>query len=133
MKLSLSANVATALVAALLSGCAMSDDIGPDDGRSFSVSDRSYAEVWEAGVLTVGSIGEIASANRETGEIRGFAGASAWSWGNSLGVFISPPSDGARDFTVSVVGIRMNRVQISGSDYTGTMEAMMQARLDRVK
>ena len=126
---------ATLLVALTIatSGCAFSDTIRPNEGQSFEVVDRSYSEVWNAGVLTVGAIGEITSTNRAAGEIRGFKGASVWSWGNALGVFINPPSDDARNFRVSVVGIKTVRGQLAGSDYTGTMMAMMQAHLDAAR
>lgn len=126
-------SVIACALAAVVSGCALSNTIQPDDGRSFQVTDRSYSEVWNAGILTVGSVGEISAMNRSIGEIRGFRGAGAWTSGNALGVFISPPSDKARDFAVSVVGIKTARGQITGSDYTDTMIAMMKARLEETK
>jgi hypothetical protein len=115
----------------VLGGCVTSDSIRPQDGRSFQVTDRSYQQVWNAGILTVGSLGSIESQDRSRGEIRGFREASAWSNGNALGVFINPPNDAARSFTVSVVGAKFSTLQITGTDFAATMESMMKARLEQ--
>lgn len=112
-----------------LSSCSSPSTIQPGDGKSFIVTDRSYSEVWEASVLTIGSIGAIESYDRERGEIRGFSPIAGFSWGNSIGVFIYPPIENSRNFTVSVVGVRSNQVQITGTDYTRTMEVMLKSKL----
>ena len=110
--------------------CASSGNITPMDGTTFKVTDRSYEQVWSAAVLTVTSLGSIKSMNRDKGEIRGFReGNGAWDFGNALGVFIDPNSDGARSFAVAVVGTQCDLLQLTGTDYTMRMKSTMLAHL----
>ena len=110
--------------------CASSSSLRSSDGRSFHVQNRSYSQVWNAAVLTVASVGAIESENRRNGEVRGHRGASGFSWGDAVAVFIDPPSETAGDFTVTVVSEHILQVQISGQDFESTMIATMKAHLD---
>ena len=114
----------------IVSGCASSSSISPRDGTSFQVRDRSYAEVWKAAILTVSSVGAIESQNRSRGEVRGHRGATAWSWGEAIGVFIDPADEDARNFTVTAVSEHIAQGQITGQDFTYSMIATLKAHLD---
>ncbi|SRR5260370_30138154 len=125
------APAAALLVASLiLAGCASSGTLRPQQGLSFRVADHSYSEVWNAAVLTVASVGAIESENRARGEVRGFRGASAFSWGDAVAVFIDPPDPTARNFMVTVASEHALIGQLSGQDFTLTMVATMKAHLD---
>lgn len=114
----------------VVSACASSSSIRPSDGRAFRVQNRSYSQVWNAAILTIASVGAIESQSRRYGEVRGHRGASAWSWGEAIAVFIVPPSEAARDFTVTVVSEHIMQTQISGQDFGSTMISTMKAHLD---
>ncbi len=114
----------------VVTACASSSSITPSDGRSFRVKDRSYSQVWKAAILTVASEGAIESQNRHRGEVRGQKGASYFSWGEALAVFIDPPSETVRNFTVTVVSVHASRGQLTGQDFESTMVATMKAHLD---
>jgi len=112
-----------------LISCASSASVNKESGRSFIVNDRSYSEDWNAAILTVSSVGAIESENKFLGEVRGLRGASAWSWGDAIAVFIDPPQNDARRFTVTVVSEHIMQTQISGQDFKGSMIATMKAHL----
>jgi hypothetical protein len=111
-------------------GCATSSSVRPSDGQSFRIQDKSYSEVWNAAVLTVSSIGAIESQYRHLGEVRGHRGASIWSWGEAVAVFISPPNEDSRNFVVTVVSEHIVQTQLTGQDFESTMIATMKAHLD---
>lgn len=112
-----------------LGACAFSGDITPDDGVTFMVENKTYDQIWSAGILTVAARGSIQHVDKEAGEIRGFESASAHSNGNALGVFIYPPDPNATTFRVSTVGVKFSKVQITGTDFSETMRFQMQAHL----
>ena len=120
----------TFALALAVAACASSSSLRHSDGRSFRVQSRSYSQVWNAAILTVASVGAIESQSRRYGEVRGHRGASAWSWGEAIAVFIDPPSNAARDFTVTVVSEHIMQTQLSGQDFESTMIATMKAHLD---
>ena len=120
----------TILIVLGLSACATSSSISKSDGKSFQVHDRSYGDVWNAAILTVASVGAIESQDRYRGEVRGHKGASAWSWGDAVGVFIEPSEESARNFTVTVVSEHVAQGQITGQDFKDTMIEVMKAQLD---
>jgi hypothetical protein len=117
------------LVSLFAYGCASSQSIKPEDGTSFVITDRSYAEVWNAAKQSVDSLGAIVSLNREKGEIRGRHGISAFSWGEAIGVFINPADERSREFKVSVVSEHVVQGNIFGPDFKKTIIAKMRAQL----
>ena len=64
------------------------------------------------------------------GEVRGHRGATAWSWGEAIGVFIDPADEDARNFTVTAVSEHIAQGQITGQDFTYSMIATLKAHLD---
>ena len=122
--------VVTVALALAVAACASSSSIRSSDGQYFLVHDRSYSQVWNAAILTVASIGAIESENRQLGEVRGHRGASVWSWGEAVAVFIDPPTEDTRDFRVTVVSEHIMQTQLTGQDFESTMIATMKAHLD---
>lgn len=120
----------TLLLCVALMGCVSSHSITAADGTSFQVKDRAYKDVYNAAILTVASIGEITAQNRQKGEVRGLKGVTEFSAGEALGVFINPPKESVRNFTVTVVSKHVVTTQLTGTDFTSTMIAAMKARLD---
>ena len=114
----------------LLASCSSSAGLSRRNGVSFRVADRAYSQVWNAGVLTIASIGAIESEDRSRGEVRGLRGASAFSWGDAVAIFIDPPDPNARNFVVTVASQHVFTPQVSGQDFRLTMIASMKAHLD---
>ena len=50
--------------------------------------------------------------------------------GDPVGVFIEPPEESARNFTVTVVSEHAVQTQLTGQDFKDTMIAVMKAHLN---
>ena len=118
------------LVCVMLMGCVSSHSITAADGTSFQVKDRAYKDVYNAAILTVASVGEITAQNRKKGEVRGLKGVTGFSWGEAIAVFISPPNESARNFTVTVVSEHVMQTQLTGTNFGPSMIAAVKARLN---
>ena len=114
----------------LISACSSPLSISPGDGISFRVLDRSYSQVWNAATRTVAYFGNIESEDRLKGEVRGLKGTTGWSWGDAIAIFIDPPDPEARNFIVSAVSEHVLVTQLTGRDFSHSMESAMKSRLD---
>jgi hypothetical protein len=105
------------LVAVLqLTGCASIDTIRPGsgDGSKFTVYRRSYDEIWNAAVSVAGQRLTLVETDKHTGMIK--AEALDTTFGEALGIFISPPRAGEKKYLVEVLSLLKNRPQIPGKD-----------------
>jgi len=114
----------------LLVACVTASSIDSKNGKSFSVHNRSYSEVWNAAIKTITSIGAIDSHDRNHGEVRGFKEASAFSWGEAIAIFIEPANENVKNFTVTVVSEHTLQGQVTGRNYEETMITAMKAYLN---
>lgn len=105
------------LVAVLqLTGCASIDTIRPGsgEGSKFTVYRRSYDEIWNAAVSVAGQRLTLVETDKHTGMIK--AEALDTTFGEALGIFISPPRAGEKKYLVEVLSLLKNRPQIPGQD-----------------
>lgn len=121
----------TCLVVALsISGCATVDTLQPGTGGStFEVRDKNYDEIWKAVVTTASRSLTIVESSKETGTLRAEKGAGMATWGEVVGIFIRPTSNGAPVYTVEVQSLKRSRLQITGQDWTTTMISGIKAEL----
>jgi hypothetical protein len=94
-----------------------------------SVHDRTYSEVWEAGVLTTQQHLTIADTNRLSGVIRASSGAGLFSWGEVVAVFIKPVASEANFHTVEVVSRTSSSMALFGTDWEPRILAELKAHL----
>ena len=131
MRRSLS-SVALSLLATvvLLVGCASTGDLRRGaGGSSFQVSGKSYDEVWNTAVEVVGRSLTIVESDKMAGTLKAEARAGAATWGEVVGVFISPLTPAAASYTVEVQSLKRMRTQVTGQDWEPAIVAGMKARL----
>jgi hypothetical protein len=104
------------LTALLLAGCTGIETVRPDtgDGSKFAVYRRSYDEIWDAAVSIAGQHLTLVEADKSTGTIK--AEDLDGTFGEMLGIFVSPPHDGEKRYIVEVLSLLKNRPQIPGKD-----------------
>ena len=119
-------------VALSISGCATIDTLQPGTGGStFEVRGKSYDEIWRAVVRTASRSLTIVESNKETGTLRAEKGVGMATWGEVVGIFVHPTSNGTPVYTVEVQSLKRSRVQITGQDWTSTMISGIKAELDQ--
>lgn len=120
------------LVLASTSGCATIDTLQPGTGgSSFEIHGKSYDEIWKAVVRTASRSLTVVESNKETGTLRAEKGVGMATWGEVVGVFVRPTSNGAPVYTIEVQSLKRSRVQLTGQDWTSTMIAGVKAELDQ--
>jgi hypothetical protein len=104
------------LIVMQLTGCTGIDAVRPDtgDGSKFAVYRRSYDEIWNAAVSVAGERLTLVETDKHTGTIK--AEDLDGTFGEVLGIFISPPHDGQRRHIVEVLSLLKHRPQIPGKD-----------------
>jgi hypothetical protein len=118
------------LIAVLqMAGCTRIDSVRPDtgEGSKFTVYRRSYDEVWNAALSVAGQRLTFVDTDRATGTIK--AEALDSTFGEVLGIFISPPRDGQKRYVVEVLSLLKNRPQIPGKDSEPQVINEIKARL----
>lgn len=120
------------LVALSISGCATINTLQPGAGGStFEVRGKSYDNIWKAVVTTASRSLTVVESNKGSGILRAEKGAGIATWGEVVGIFIRPTSNGASVYTVEVQSLKRSRLQITGQDWTATMIAGIKAELDQ--
>jgi hypothetical protein len=118
------------LIAVLqLTGCTGIDNVRPatGEGSKFAVYRRSYDEVWNAAVSVAGQRLTLVETDKRTGTIK--AEALDGTFGEVLGIFISPPRDGEKRYIVEVLSLLKNRPQIPGKDAEPQVIAEIKSKL----
>lgn len=119
-------------VALSISGCATTDTLQAGTGGStFEIRGKSYDEIWKAAVRTASRSLTIVESNKETGTLKAEKGAGMATWGEVVGIFVRPTTNGAPAYTVEVQSMKRSRGQITGQDWTPTMISGIKAELDQ--
>jgi hypothetical protein len=110
-------------------GCVSPQSVGPEQGETFTIEDRSYTEVWNAAVQAVASVADIKSMDKAKGEVRGLRSPSTWRGAEAIAVFISPTDDASWHFQVSVVSEHVLKTELAGKDFKETIMGLMREQL----
>jgi hypothetical protein len=122
----------TIVVAFLLfcMGCATVDSLQRGaGGETFLVQNKSYDEIWRAAILAVGKQLTIVESDKSSGTIKAERAISVATWGELVGVFITPEGGDPHTFQVEVESLRRDQVQITGQDWTLTIVEGIKAEL----
>jgi hypothetical protein len=113
-----------------LTACAGIDTVRPGsgEGSKFTVYRRGYDEIWNAAVSVAGQRLTLVETDKGTGMIK--AEALDSTFGEALGIFISPPRDGEKRYVVEVVSLLKNRPQIPGKDAEPQIIGEIKTKLD---
>jgi hypothetical protein len=119
------------LIAVLqVTGCAGIDTVrsGTGEGTKFTVYRRSYDEIWNAALSVAGQRLTLVESDKRSGTIK--AEAMDSTFGEMLGIFISPPRDGEKRYVVEVLSLLKNRPQIPGHDAEPQVIGAIKTKLD---
>jgi hypothetical protein len=119
----------TVVLSAAIYGCVNPQSVGPEQGETFTIEDRSYTEVWNAAVQAVASVADIKTMDKARGEVRALRSPSTWRGAEAIAVFISPTNDTSRSFQVSVVSEHVLKTELAGKDFKDTIMGLMRAQL----
>ena len=95
---------------------------------SFTVEGKSYDQVYDAAFSVMSSKFAIESADKNTGIIKASNSMSAFSWGEIIGVSITPPKN-ASSYIVRVKSLKKAKTQITGEDHTKDVMANIKNKL----
>lgn len=125
--------ICISLIALSLIGCATTDTLqaGKSDSAKFTVEGKTYDQVWKASIKTVGSQLSIVQKSKENGIIKAEKGVGVTTWGEVVGVFISPANKPAEKYTVEVQSYKRSRIQLTGQDWTQTIVSGIENELDQ--
>jgi len=113
-----------------ISGCATIDTLqAGTGGSSFEVRGKTYDEIWKAVVITAGRSLTVVESNKQSGTLKAEKGGSLFTWGEVVGIFVRPTSNGAPVYTIEVQSLKRARGQLTGQDWTETMISGVKAEL----
>lgn len=123
----------SALALMILSGCATTDTLKPGNSGStkFSVTGKTYDQVWKASVKAMSNNLTIVEKSKEQGYIKSEKGVGMATWGEVVGVFITPPNKEAEKYLIEVQSYKRSRLQITGQDWTQTVITNIETELDQ--
>jgi hypothetical protein len=123
--------VSAVVVACAISACSTLDGVEPgNDGITVYASNKTYDEVWKASVRAMSSSLAIVDSNKAQGVIKSEAPAGFATWGEVVGVFVSPPSKNASIYTIRVVSKKRSSYQITGQNWAPSVAGRIKAELD---
>lgn len=117
----------------VLIGCATTDSLQPGKVGStkLTITGKTYDEVWKAAVKAMGNNLTIVEKSKESGYIKSEKGAGISTWGEVVGVFISPANKPADKYTVEVQSLKRHRLQVTGQDWTQSIVTAIETDLDQ--
>lgn len=118
------------LFISMLGACATVEDLRPGTGSVITIEGKTYEQIWKAAVKATNKNLTIVYNNKQRGEIRAEAAAKIASWGEVVGVFISPTTPTAAKYTVEVVSQKRSKLQLTGQNWERSILASMQVELD---
>ncbi|MCA1925969.1 MAG: hypothetical protein LDL16_06810 [Thiobacillus sp.] len=100
-----------------LSACAGTDSLQLSNGggKSFSVSGRSYAQIWQAATLAMSNDMVIVESHRPSGVIK--SRVVNGTPGKVVGFFIQPTDESAPRYTVTIVSRKPLQTQFVDRDW----------------
>ncbi len=118
------------LLIGILGACATVEDLRPGTGSVITIEGKTYEQIWKAAVKATNKNLTIVYNNKQRGEIRAEAAAKIASWGEVVGVFISPTTPKASKYTVEVVSQKRSKLQLTGQNWERSILASIQVELD---
>jgi len=81
-----------------MAGCATMADVRPGHGRITEISGFTYEQVWAAALRVAATHFKVREADEAKGVIRAERDVDVWSWGEWVGIFITPRAAGASSY-----------------------------------
>lgn len=113
------------------SACSTIDSLEPtDSGITVEVAHKPYAEVWKSSVNAMSTNLAIVEMDKRAGVIKSEAPAGMATWGEVVGLFISPTTKTSDRYTIHIVSKTRSTYQITGQNWAPSVAARIQADLD---
>lgn len=134
----------TIILSLFLSACASQNDLGTGKtGKSFTVSGHSYNQVWDAALASVNqTTGDqaleiakdlhIKEQNRAQGKILASTGLSLLSWGEVVGIFITPPRNAA-SHTIEIESRAKLQTNVFANNWEDELMTAIKHNLNKAK
>jgi hypothetical protein len=123
--------VAIGIIACVVSACSTLDGIEPSDkGITIDAKNKSYDEVWKSSVSAMSTNLAIVDIDKAQGVIKSEAPAGMGTWGEVVGLFITPTSKAERSYSIHVVSKKRSTFQITGQNWAPSVAARIKADLD---
>lgn len=101
-----------------------------DNGVTVEVRNKTYNEVWKSSVSAMSSGLAIVEINKSSGVIKSEAPAGMATWGEVIGLFVTPVSPSADSYSIRIVSKKRSTYQITGQDWAPSIAARIRADLD---
>jgi hypothetical protein len=114
-----------------VSACSTVEGLQPSDtGITVNVSNKTYNEVWKSSVSAMSTNLAIVEMNKDAGVIKSEAPAGMATWGEVVGLFVTPVTPTAQSYSIRVVSKKRSTYQITGQNWAPSVAARIQADLD---
>jgi uncharacterized lipoprotein len=116
----------------MLAACSGTDDLARGKGgTTFDVKGKTYNAVWNASITALTSSGlAIIESNKSDGLIKAEKAAGMMTWGEVVGVFISPTKKSSI-YHVQVQSLKRATYQITGQVWDKTIAERIKSELNR--
>ena len=119
----------------LFPACASISDLRPGDGHAITIDGRAYGDIWNAAMKVANEHVDVCKSDRGTGTILAERDVSFTSWGERVGIFVTPTTEGAPRYRIEVVNRKKSQGQITGQGWehkvTRVIEDVLGGRLMR--
>lgn len=113
-----------------LQGCATVDTLHQGNGQSFMITGKTYDEVWRAVVRSTSRSLTIVESDKSMGILKAEKAAGVATWGEVVGVFVSPARNGVKNYTIEVQSLKRASFQITGQNWEQTIITGIKAELE---
>lgn len=120
------------LLVVVFTGCSTINTLeAGKGGKTFDVHGKTYDEVWAAAVVTASRSLTIVISEKEEGVLKAEKAAGMATWGEVVGIFISPGNSEGESYVVEVQSLKRSTLTITGQDWTNTIIAGMKVELNQ--
>ncbi|AVD89612.1 hypothetical protein [Pseudomonas sp. SWI44] len=119
------------VLAAGATACSTIDSLEPtDSGITLEVAHKPYAEVWKSSVNAMSTNMAIVEMNKSAGVIKSEVPAGIATWGEVVGLFITPTTKASESYKIHIVSKTRSTYQLTGQNWAPSVAARIQADLD---
>lgn len=117
------------LISLALLSCQTLDSVRTGNGTKFAVTGIDFSTIWRSANSVTSRQLTIVYVDKSAGIIKAEKGAGIATWGEVVGIFISPTQAKAKSYTVEVVSKKRSALQISGQNWETTISEGIKAEL----
>lgn len=123
--------VGVAILASGVTACSTIDGLeSTDKGITLEVTQKPYAEVWKSSVKAMSTNLAIVEMDKSAGVIKSEAPAGMATWGEVVGLFITPVTKVSDSYTIHIVSKTRSTYQLTGQNWAPSVAARIQSDLD---